>query len=340
MATSSKQHCRAFNAGFSHEALFRDIVHGTYHPMNVYHQILPGQSLRVASVLRKHGVDADDVINVVQPRSNAASAICGDIDIDNIDSVHRMAALIGLDEGRANMNRILRHASVTDTGQLAFDSGALEAISVWSDLRATLYSLMIGHPDCVAYNAYVHDLVRLAVDNNLIAPNEWYLSDRQFEERLLQHERTRDFAGQLLHGCRYTLVDYVWLRTADDPQWRDSANNLRAHLPEPPVPGTRYFVWFERGKIERAKTILVTGAGRQRLGQSSASLLVALVSPGPGHKSATDDFVRHEREAWRSTVVARADQIAPGLDFRIAFPEDFVPGRIQLRERTIQHALF
>ena len=330
---------QSVDSTFSHEALFREIVHGTYHPTNIYHQILPGQSLRVSSVLRRHGVDPDDVIAVVQPGRGASSPICADIDIDNIDNVHRMAALIGMDAGRENARKMLRHMSLTDKGEITFDSAAIETMAVWSDLRATLYGLMIGHPDCVAYNAYIQDVVRLAVECGMILPSEWYLSDRQLEERLLEDHRTSGLAVQLLQGCQYALVDYVWVHGVDDPRWKVLADELPGRLPAPPVPGARYFTWSERGKIRRGVTVLLAGARSERFGESTASLLVALISPGPGHRSAADDFQRNEREAWRNAVVAIATTIAPGLDFHAAFPENFSLGHVGPRPQAVQYEL-
>jgi len=325
---------------FSHEALFRKIVHGTYHLTNLYHQILPGESLLVPSVLRRHGLNVEDLISVVHPGPGESSAISADIDIDNIDNIHRMAALIGMGEARTNSHCLLRQASLDHRGELVFHEAAMEAIAVWGHLRSTLYSLMIGHPDCVAYSAYVHDLVQLAVDHRMITATDWYIRDVELQERLRHDGRTSELAEQMVQGCRYSLVDYVWAHGQDSLRWAELAQELPQRLPEPPIPRTKYFVWPERGLISRAVTVQVAGMGQLQVGTSTASLLVALVNPGTGPKSAADDFVRRGREVWRDDVIAVIAELAPGLEFNPSFPEDFTSGRGQPSDQAVQYELF
>src|SRR3954449_3534354 len=82
---------RKRNPAFSHESLVRQILHGTYHPTNTYHQILLGQSLQVSRILEKHHLDPENVLRLIAPTKGDQTAISSDIDLDNIDNIHRMA---------------------------------------------------------------------------------------------------------------------------------------------------------------------------------------------------------------------------------------------------------
>ncbi|MFC1453181.1 HD domain-containing protein [Verrucomicrobiota bacterium] len=325
---------------FSHESIFRDVVFGTYHPTNVYHQILPGRSLRVASVLRKHGIDPAKVVEVVEPEPGSSSPICGQIDLDNIDNVHRMAALIGVDTARSNVTALAEHTHLSGPDGLLFDAAAIDEIGLWSEFRATMYSLMIAHPDCVAYNAYLHDMVELAVGASLISPDEWFLSDRDFEDRLSKHELTSDLAAQLVRGCEYALIDYVWLRGPSGVKQSLRPVSIREGLPEAPVQGGTYFTWAENAKIHRTITADLVALGTRTFGENSTSLLVALINPGAVPKTTVERYRKEGRRAWRCDVQAAVATLTPDCQWRPVFPETFAPAHLAPATPAVQYELF
>src|SRR5207248_2941800 len=129
---------------FDHSQILRGLLFGTYHHSNKYHQIVPGQSLRVNSILVKHRIDPEEVLALVQPTNKLGTAIAAQIDLDNVDNVHRMAALVGWPEARPNMQRIVDNAQIDQDLRLEFRPEALPAIKLWQDIRQRLYTLIIA----------------------------------------------------------------------------------------------------------------------------------------------------------------------------------------------------
>jgi HD superfamily phosphohydrolase len=310
---------------FSHEGLVRQILYGTYHRTNIYHQILPGRALQLFRVLERHGIDPEDVLRLICPTSGASSPISGGIDIDNIDNVHRMVALLGMDIARTNVSEMVSSARVTSAGQLVFRDAGIPAIQRWLDMRAHIYSIMIAHPACVAYNAFLQDLVRSAIDHGVISRDDWFLTDTEFEQRVLECPQTRSLAVQLRQGTQYRLIDYVWFRNSSGQPLPNQLSALRVedHGMSPPI-GGRYFYWPEQRKISRRIEFLgERSTGVQQLGQNSSSLLVAMIDPGFVPAGDLQRFRRGQQREWRRDVCEVVERLADGWEFHVSYPETF-----------------
>jgi HD superfamily phosphohydrolase len=316
------------NSDFSHESLVEEIVYGKYHPTNIYHQIIPSRVLRIASILRKHSLDPDEIIGLVCPKAGMSSPISSDIDLDNIDNVHRMAALLGLPKARSNLKLLTNGIRLTPRMTLAFKVETLEAIQVWLQFRSEIYRIMIAHPECVAYNAFLRDLVSLAISKEIITQEKWFLSDFAFEQALLQNDETAHLASQLAQGCRYRLVDYVWMYSvgsACDPG-KSIISQLEQCFTVPPVEDLHYFFWVEKDRISRKVTTPLDDSRVGVLGAGSFTVLVALVSHGDSSQKSIVHFSQHLRASWRDNVVNTINNIAPEWECTPQFPEDFSIG--------------
>ena len=331
---------RRNNPGFSHEELVKDILFGTYHPTNIYHQIQTGRSLHLASVLREYGIDPTDVLALIHPKEK--SAIAADIDLDNIDNIHRMAAFLGYPGVRANVEMILRGAFIKKQYQLVFSGEALGAIGFWHNLRESIYTRIIAHPECVSYNAWLRDLVECAVQNRLIDKTNWFINEQDFEYVLLEDPKTRNLAEQLETGCAYRLLDYVWFYSTGTPPvtpWSTVEKSLANSLP-PPVNGAQYFLWAENGLISRAVRVSIDDCREcKSLGSDSVSFLVALV-----YKRTKGNFRSPQntepQKAWRKMVVEAARSEFGEWEFRLMFPETYEDEELKWADKTKQLALF
>lgn len=316
----------------SHEALVRAIVSGTYHPTNVYHQILPGRSLRLFSVLARHDLDAARLLTLVNPTPGASTPICGALDVDNLDNVHRMAALMGFADASSNVETILRHAFLTPGG-LTVAAAAIPAIEMWLSLRSNIYSIMIAHPECVAYNAFLQDLVAAAVQLGLVSDAEWFLSDAELEKRLIHSPSSASLAAQLLTGTTYDLLDYAWLRTS--PPTAPSLALISANaLGDVPVPGSQHFVWFDRDKTSRRVHITLVDGTDLVLGHDSESLLIALIDPGNVSNKHRRKYHNALAKSWRRQVVDAVERHCGPLTQAPVFPEEFRIG--QPKPKSVQ----
>lgn len=170
------------NPGFNHESRLEELIRGTINAQNLYLDIVPDKQLRISAILDKYDVPYNDVLDVVCPKGNQRSPISADIDIDNIDNVHRMAAMLGWDGVRENISGIINSVSLDGLSGMIFSQSSIPYLEKWLDYRQKIYTLIIAHPACVPYNALQADMVRIAVENELIKPDDWWLDEPRFEE--------------------------------------------------------------------------------------------------------------------------------------------------------------
>lgn len=310
---------------FSHEGLVRQIIHGTYHATNIYHQILPGRALQLSAVLRRHELDPEEVLMLICPPRGCGTAISAELDIDNIDNVHRMGVLMGLDHVRSNVRQLVSAARLSHDGRLMFHESARAAICEWLRYRAEIYGIMIAHPACVAYNAFLQDMVRTAVDHEVISTRDWFQSDVEFESRLAACAATQDFALQLRLGPDYRLVDYVWLRSTGRQTLPPALASFSPEEVAPiPISGAQFYFWPESRKISRRVRFWFPGREEpEEVGEDSSSILVAVINPGGVAQGEIHNYNRKHRKDWREAVVERVRQLAPGWEHRVTYPETF-----------------
>ena len=314
---------------FSHENLVYAILTGTYHPTNIYHQILESASLRLANVLRHQNIEVESVYKLICPTTEFGSAISDDVDLDNIDNVHRMAALLGFDNARENMSLLTKNMWVDNNFNLHFSPTAISGVMAWQEMRQKMYTMIIAHPECVAYNAFLSLLLTKAVENGVIETGdiektEWFLTDHLFEQRLLQCEATHDLAAWLYTRPQYELIDYVWCvstEKAPRPFSEVEALIMDAQI-DLPRASCFYFFWPESKLISREVKLLLTGHKRCAIGLNSSSILISLITKRDYGKSPVKESGSKKR-IWRNSVIELLRHRLPNWNFLYDFPEDY-----------------
>jgi HD superfamily phosphohydrolase len=311
---------KSVNAEFKHEQRVTDLIKGKASLENAFQEIVPGRSLQLQQIFLRHRVPDDQVIEVICPSPGRQTPISAEIDIDNIDNVHRMAAMLGWDNARSNLNSILEGVSLNGLGAMSFSESAIPALEKWLCFRERIYTLIIANRECIPYNALQADLVRLAVKGNLIGPNDWYQIEPLFEDMLRRHPSTSKLATQLISGTDYQLVDYVWIKGFTASRKTSNAEIERfftAHL-NPPH-GYGYFVWNEKGLISRRVNVDIKGRGSTTLGQDSTSCMIALVKHTHG-KPKRSKQAQHQH---RADVVKVFSDFFETHKFWIDYPETY-----------------
>lgn len=306
---------------FKHETRVAELIRGTINLQNQYLEMFPGKFLQVFSILNKHGIDVDRVIEVICPAGNGAgSPISADIDIDNIDNVHRMAAMLGWCGAKENVTKLIESTHIRGLGRMAFNPDAMPYLKKWLDYRQRIYTLIIAHPECIPYNMLQTDLVRIAIDNEIITPDDWYLSEPEFEERLREHGESKALAMQLLSGCEYQTIDYVWIKNFDSAK-KLTNRQISSHMFERVERGDEYayFVWNEKGLISRKVQVDGEGWEGQNLGKNSTSCMIALVKKTPGRPKWTKAMAQD----WRRKVLDQFVELFAVNQFSIDFPENY-----------------
>ncbi|TQV81034.1 HD domain-containing protein [Exilibacterium tricleocarpae] len=305
---------------FDHADILKSFIFGTFPDRNSFTEILPKRQLEVNKVLNRHDVDPDKVFELVAPHGNKKSPIAADVDLDNIDNVHRMAVLLGWKNAKENTKKLLDATKLNSLKQMRFTTEAVEPLRNWLDFREKIYTLIIAHPECIPHNALQSDLVESAVINGVISNDNWYLSEPEFEDNLRKNEKTKDLAEQLISGCNYSFIDYVWIKNIDT-QEKLKNSDVKRKMSESidfELNDTGYFIWSEKGLISREINWLDENGKKHRLGENSKSCMIALVKKTPGGKATND-----QKSKWREAVVAEFECLAKTRRFDLAFPEDY-----------------
>lgn len=307
---------------FDHEENLEKIIRGTLGSGNKYQHIVRNKELRLTPILQKHGVDIEMVINIVCPKKGTTSPISADIDIDNIDNVHRMAAMLGWEGAKENIKVIRGCMRLSGLNGIVFSSEAIEPLQKWLEFRERIYTMIIAHPQCIPYNALQTDLVRLAVDNEIITPVEWYMTEPEFEDILrAKNTPTEDLGWQLISGCEYKLIDYVWIKNFSSPKKlknRDISEYMSRNITEI-VKDSGYFVWNEKGLISRGIKVTLEDSKVVQLGHDSSSCMVALVKKAPGQVKVTKSQIFK----WRQEVVKVFLELFQVENCSFDFPETY-----------------
>lgn len=317
---------------FNHEDILSDLLFGTYHHSNTYHQIVPGRSLKLNSILNKYEIDIDHVLSLVKPQKPSTSAISAQIDLDNIDNIHRMACLMGWPEAKPNLKKIIDNVKIDNKLNLVFKESAIEALETWQDIRQRIYTLIIAHPGCVAQNAFQSDLVASAIDEKIMSPDNWYLDELRFEEELRQNSTTKTYADQLISGSTYRLIDYVWFTATGAPQsqeWMTIDEKIKVELPALGE-NERYFSWVEKGLISRRIDANIEDGEIRKIGSTSCSCLIARVHINVDGVS-PPKLPHADMEHWRSSVRRTMEDFIGKWRGDILYPEDYTGSYFKLK---------
>jgi hypothetical protein len=184
-------------------------------------QILAGRETGLRGWARRAaGADGHqlllDIMDHIRGRGRMGRVIAGDIDLDNIDNVFRMAFHMGIPVNREIPGRIAAAivGVVEDVGEPVFRVSAEADIENWRETRRQVYeSLMLAERDFIGKLMILFATIK-AYEHNEISSNDWNLVDYQFVERLLnsptrevQETAKRWIAGELWHGTPLHWLD-------------------------------------------------------------------------------------------------------------------------------------
>ncbi|MDA8520200.1 HD domain-containing protein [Acidovorax sp. NCPPB 4044] len=306
--------------GFKHEKRVEDLIRGTINSENQYMQPVPNKSLQVASILDKYNVSHQKVIDVICPDVGRKSPISAQVDLDNIDNVHRMAAMLGWSDSYKNVEAVLSGIRLRGLGEMIFSAESAFALQKWMDFRQRIYTLIIAHPECIPYNALQTDLVRLAIASEIVTPDHWWLSEPVFEEKLRASPSAGALASQLISGCEYQTVDYVWLKNFQSAKKLHNGqivDFMEGSIDTPSNHG--YFVWNEKGLISRKIEVALDDRKTRSIGEDSTSCMVALVKKTAGKGK----WSKASSMRWRREVIEGFAKLFAVSEFELDFPETY-----------------
>lgn len=327
---------KRISSDFNHEKRLDSVLNGTVSLRNRYEEAVPTRQFQVTSILEKYNIPIDSVIEIVRPTINKRSPISADIDIDNIDNVHRMAAMLGWSDAKENLSNLLENTSIKGLKGLFFSKKAVPYLEKWLEYRQRIYTLIIAHPQCIPYNALQTDLARLAVKHSIIEPDDWIITEPVFEERLRVHPKTKKLALQLISGCEYTLVDYCWFKNFKSSKKISNAEiaeifSCKLELPEDHT----LFIWNEKGLISREVDVPGIDWDGCKIGSTSTSCMVALIKKTPGKSKR----LKRESLEWRMETRSIFSEIFNTKQFEVDYPENYT-GNFLSKNNELQFDYF
>lgn len=179
-------------AKFNHEDKLREIVMNEIEIGGVDRQIFCGRESGLRHWIRKivgrqeEESFLSEITDCIRGTGKFGRLVCGDIDLDNIDNVFRMAFHMGLSLDR-EVPLKLASAIVglrTEDGSPVFRRDAGLDIDKWVATRRMVYErLMLAEPDFSAKLMLLYAAV-LAYQHNEITVEDWNMTDNEFVRRL------------------------------------------------------------------------------------------------------------------------------------------------------------
>ena len=303
--------------GFDHEHRLYEIVigEGLEEIGGINRQILYGRQANIKPwAQRMVGTDNADewlfqITEFIQGRGRFGRLICGDIDLDNIDGVFRMAYHMGLPIDRECPLRLAKAVVdvVRPNGWPVFQNSARADIAHWVTTRQDVYGrLMLADLDFVDKLMILYATVS-AIESGEIENLDWGLIDDQLLERLLSSskEEIRDTTKRWRVGELWDVTPLYWMhgRRPDFSEVRAFSESLSAELCRP------CFAYAIKDKRNRLLNIRFDDGTENQLGTESMQWLIGVGSPARKRfkKSDIKTITQFAESHFHTSVIAIAD---------------------------------
>ena len=242
-------------------------------------------------MLRAFRVDAQrrigELFDLISGRGAFGKLIAGDMDIDNLDNVTRIAYHMGLDCSMVSPIKVAElMTGVTPAGDLMFSRDAIPLIRAWLGLRERVYArLMLSEADFAGKLMLLYSTVR-AYGIGIFTLDDWKWTDLEYLTRLstagdrMIEETTRRW----MLGDVWDLSPLLWVQ-GPSPQLSD-LKRFSAIVSD--RIGREYFSYRIKDKRKRRVRIFVQSDGDVELGEDSSEWLLGGGSPKKSPFTATE----------------------------------------------------
>lgn len=274
---------------FDHQERLSEIASGDASDeiLGVQMQILLGRQTGLVKWARKvMGSESKaeqlvhEITEHIRGKGQFGKIICGDIDLDNIDNVFRVAYHLGLPINREVPIRLARAIIGYHTGDSApiFKREAEEDIEAWRSTRSRVYEhLMLAKRDFAGKAMIIYATVR-AFQAGEIKLVDWSLTDFDFIHKLLcsNVKETRDTAERWIAGEPWEITTLNWM-DGSRPEYKEIlafSNSLSDLI------GRTCFAYGIKDKRDRELQVHFENDIKRRLGKTPKQWLLGIGSPG------------------------------------------------------------
>jgi HD superfamily phosphohydrolase len=158
-----------------------------------------------------------EIANALRGKGRFGCCIAGDIDLDNLDNLVRIAFHMGLPVDKDLPVQIAAEIIDTDKNDgIIFSEKSINLIKQWLALRWSVYEhLMLSRNDFVGKVMLIYATILAYTHGKLGLPEyAWILSDRRLIHHLLEskdREISRTVRAWLVHDL-WPLADLLWMR--------------------------------------------------------------------------------------------------------------------------------
>ncbi|WP_181832813.1 hypothetical protein [Bosea caraganae] len=237
-----------------------------------------------------------DIMESIRGRGPWGRVIAGDIDLDNVDNVFRMAYHLGLEVDRGVPIRIARAiVGITpERGELVFKAEAESDIGAWRTARRDVYEhLMLAERDFIGKVMMLSAAVG-AYEAGEFTQTDWSFVDHQFITLLLGSgvREVKETAERWIAGELWDCTPLRWMEgeRPDYPALRAFSHAVGSEL------GRTCFAYAIKDKRERRLAITFDDGSRRAYGADAHQWLLGIGSP--------------RKEPFSSTQVEKAFNLA------------------------------
>jgi HD superfamily phosphohydrolase len=220
----------------------------------------------------------NEILDALMGKGKYGQCIAGEIDLDNLDNVTRIAFHMGLEVDRKLPLRIAQSIErVEGTIGPIFTDQSVNSITQWLQLREDVYNkLMLSRDDFCGKVMLIYSSV-LAFEREYLTPTDWILTDSDFIQRLLDRsdKEIKDTVSRWLLGDLWSLSELFWLegQPADFNQTYTFAKVISEAL------GRRCFAYRIKDKRNRKLSVNLASGELLSLGESPTKWLLGVASP-------------------------------------------------------------
>ena len=246
------------------------------------------------------------IMTHIEGNEELGRLISGDMDLDNIDGVFRMALHMGLPAARDCPVSLARSmVGIHASGTPIFLASASDDLAQWVSTRHMVYKhLMLANDDFVGKLMLLYATVG-AIEAGEIRAEDWHLTDEQLLQRLresnLQH--VKDATIRWLVGEPWHKTPLYWMRGSrpDFPRLLEFSGAISEAL------SRNVFVYGIKDKRHREVNVHYDDGTSARLGQASCQWLLGAGASErrPIKPAEVRSLLKLAEEAFESEVISR-----------------------------------
>lgn len=218
----------------------------------------------------------EEIMEHITGKGRMGRIISGDIDIDNIDNVFRMAFHMGIPIDIGTPIRLAQMITSVENGGPVFSLSAKADIGTWRLTRQAVYQkLMLAERDFVGKLMMLYASV-VAFKNKEITKNDWSLDDHTFLDTL-KSSKTRevhDTVSRWLSGDLWVCTPLQWMQ-GNKPSY---PNILEFSYQLSGVLNRKCFAYGIKDKRDRQLTIFFDDDTTEKFGTNSNQWLFGVGS--------------------------------------------------------------